>query len=288
MARTFVQVRAEAKLAWIMPSAAESRKANALLRTLTRLDFTKMMKTNIIFASILGTAMTFSSAVSAQEKVTVNGHTDLVNNYVWRGMDQNSGFSVQPTLGLSYKGLTLSAWGSQSLTNNAERDVQELDINFGYSIGGISATLTDYWWGGLHNPYGYYRQGPSDNPIDGGHHFEATVAYSFGDRLPLTLSWSTWFDGADLCTDSHKRCYSTYVSASYDIACPADVSLTPSIGFTPWKGYYHDKAAFTDISLKASKRIGISDKISMPLFVQTIASPIHDHVYIVAGAGLGF
>ena len=36
MARTFVQVRAEAKLAWIVPNAAESLKAkNALLRTLT-------------------------------------------------------------------------------------------------------------------------------------------------------------------------------------------------------------------------------------------------------------
>ena len=56
------------------------------------------MKTKIIIASILGAAVTFSSAASAQEKVTVNGNIDLVNNYVWRGMDQNSGFSVQPTL----------------------------------------------------------------------------------------------------------------------------------------------------------------------------------------------
>ena len=61
------------------------------------------MKTKIIIASILGAAVTFSSAASAQEKITVNGNIDLVNNYVWRGMDQNSGFSVQPTLGLSYK-----------------------------------------------------------------------------------------------------------------------------------------------------------------------------------------
>ena len=86
----------------------------------------------------------------------MNGNNDLVNNYVWRGMDQNSGFSVQPTLGMSYKGFSLSVWGSQSLMNNAERDVQELDLNLSYSIGGLSATLTDYWWGGLHNPYGYY------------------------------------------------------------------------------------------------------------------------------------
>ena len=92
------------------------------------------MKTKFIIASILGAAVTFSSAASAQEKVTVNGNIDLVNNYVWRGMDQNSGFSVQPTLGLSYKGLSLSAWGSQSLTNNADRDVQELDSKFVQAI----------------------------------------------------------------------------------------------------------------------------------------------------------
>ena len=246
------------------------------------------MKTKIIIASIMGAALTLSSAASAQEKVTVNGNIDLVNNYVWRGMDQNSGFSVQPTLGLSYKGLSLSAWGSQSLTNNADRDVQELDINLSYSTGGLSATLSDYWWGGLHNPYGYYKEGPADNPVDGGHHFEATLAYNFGDKLPLTLSWSTWFAGADLRTESGNRSYSTYINASYDIACPADVTLTPSVGFTPWQGYYNDKAAITDISLKASKDVALSDKLSLPVFVQAIASPINDHVYLVAGVGIGF
>lgn len=53
-----------------------------------------MMKTKVIIASILGAAMTKSSSASAQDKITVNGNIDLVNNYVWRGMDQNSGVSV--------------------------------------------------------------------------------------------------------------------------------------------------------------------------------------------------
>lgn len=246
------------------------------------------MKKMNMFMVVCAAAMMLPTTAFAQDKFTVSGNIDVVNNYVWRGMDQNSGFSVQPTIGLSYKGFSLSAWGSQSLTNNADRDVQELDINLGYSIGGFTATLTDYWWGGLHNPYGYYKQGPADNPVDGGHHFEATVAYGFGDKLPLTLSWSTWFAGADIRTESGKRCYSSYINASYEIACPADVTLTPSIGFTPWKGYYHDKAAFTDISLKASKALALSDQFSLPIFVQAIASPINDHVYLVAGVGIGF
>lgn len=246
------------------------------------------MKKMNMFMVVCAAAMMLPTTAFAQDKFTVSGNIDVVNNYVWRGMDQNSGFSVQPTIGLSYKGFSLSAWGSQSITNNADRDVQELDINLGYSIGGFTATLTDYWWGGLHNPYGYYKQGPADNPVDGGHHFEATLAYGFGDKLPLTLAWSTWFAGADIRTESDKRCFSSYINASYEIACPADVTLTPSIGFTPWKGYYHDKAAFTDISLKASKALALSDQFSLPIFVQAIASPINDHVYLVAGVGIGF
>lgn len=246
-----------------------------------------MNKTKLILLA-LGAALMLPAGASAQDKFTVSGNLDLVTNYVWRGIDQNSGVSVQPGLGLDYKGFSLSAWGSQSLTNNADRDVQEFDINLGYSIGGFSATITDYWWGGLHNPYGYYKNGPADNPVDGGHHFEATVAYRVSDKVPLTVSWSTWFAGADLRTSGDKRCYSTYISASYDIACPAEITLTPSVGFTPWEGYYHDKTAFTDISLKASKDIALSSKFSLPLFVQAIASPVNDHVYLVAGLGLSF
>lgn len=246
---------------------------------------------------MMGVALTpILMTATAQDKVTVNGHVDLVNNYVWRGMDQNAGFSVQPALGLSYKGLSLSAWGSQSITNSAERDVQELDISVGYTLpigadktnGGLTVTLTDYWWGGLHRPYGYYAKGPSDNPIDGGHHLEATCACNFGSHFPLTIAWSTWVAGADLHTHSGKRCYSTYINAAYDISCPAGVTLTPSVGFTPWEGYYHPWAAVTDISLRAAKSIDISDKIAMPLFVQAIAAPTDDHVYLVAGVGIGF
>lgn len=50
--------------------------------------------------------------------------------------------------------------------------------------------------------------------------------------------------------------------ASYTISLPADITLTPAIGFTPWKGYYHNKAAFTDISLKANKDIKVTDQFS--------------------------
>lgn len=228
-------------------------------------------------------------SLRAQDKFTVNGKVDFVSNYVWRGSDQNSGFSVQPALSMAYRGFLLSANGSQSITN-ASDGAQEFDINLGYSAKGFSITVSDYWWNGMAAPYGHYSDG---------HHFEGTLGYSFKDlcNVPLTLTWSTWFAGGDdykMNDDgTADRAYSTYISASYDIALPGEVTLTPAIGFTPWEGVYYKEANITDISLKASKAVAITDKFSIPLFVQVIVAPHDtakgvDKTYLVAGLSLGF
>ena len=62
------------------------------------------MKKRTMFMVVCAAAMMLPATAFAQDKFTVSGNIDVVNNYVWRGMDQNSGFSVQPTIGLSYKG----------------------------------------------------------------------------------------------------------------------------------------------------------------------------------------
>ena len=123
--------------------------------------------------------------------------------------------------------------------------------------------------------------------MDSVHFFEGTLAYCFGESFPLTLSWSTMFAGADK-NEEGKLQGSTYINASYPISLPADITLTPAIGFTPWKGYYHNKAAFTDISLKANKDIKVTDNFSIPVFVQAIVAPVYDRTYLVAGFSLGF
>ena len=246
------------------------------------LNFSKSLI--IICALFLGVNPLF-----AQDKFTVNAKADMVSNYVWRGSDQNSGFSIQPSLAMSYKGLSLSAWGSQSLTNIANGP-QEFDINLSYSIKGFTITLSDYWWDGLTSAYGNYTKS---------HHLEGSLSYSFKEscNLPLTLSWSTWFAGADNFKSNPNgdptRAYSTYISACYDIALPAAITLTPSVGFTPWEGLYYSKATFTDIALKASKSIEITDRFAIPLFVQVIVAPHDtakgvDKTYLVAGTSIGF
>lgn len=65
---------------------------------------------------------------NAQDKFEVSGNVELVSSYVWRGMDQESGASLQPSLTLGYKGFSLEAWGSGSLS---DFHPQEFDITLG-------------------------------------------------------------------------------------------------------------------------------------------------------------
>ena len=52
-----------------------------------------------------------ASVANAQDEVEVSVGADVVTNYLWRGQKLGEG-SVQPTLGISYNGLSVGAWGS--------------------------------------------------------------------------------------------------------------------------------------------------------------------------------
>ena len=55
--------------------------------------------------------MAFAPAAMAQDKVETSMGADIVSQYYWRGQDLGA-VSLQPTLGIGYKGLSLTAWGS--------------------------------------------------------------------------------------------------------------------------------------------------------------------------------
>ena len=80
----------------------------------------------------------------AQDKVEASAGADLVSGYIWRGQDLG-GVSIQPTLSVSYKGFSLSAWGTAGIE---KEDTKEIDLTLGYATGGFSISVTDYWFNG--------------------------------------------------------------------------------------------------------------------------------------------
>ena len=211
------------------------------------------------------------------DRVMVSVGGDVVSSYVWRGVYQ-SGFSLQPNLGLTYKGFLIGAWGSTDLGN-----FKEIDLSVTYEVHGFSVGVTDYWWSGQY--LADSRFAPYFNYGDS-HYFEATVAYEFGPKCPIGLSWSTMFAGADKKANG-KQAFSSYVELFYSFHA-GSVDLNASIGAAPWAapawlpgGY--DGFQVSNVSLKATKAIPVSAKYEIPVFAQLAVNPQLNYVNFIVG-----
>lgn len=223
----------------------------------------------------LFTCLLFSSMVFAQDKLEGTVATDVVTTYYWRG--QNCGdVSLQPTLGVAYRGLSLSAWGSVGLSN--AEDTKEFDLTLSYSTGGLTLGVTDYWFNsGLDSQNRYFMY----NAHSTNHVFEAFAGYDFG---PLSATWFTNFAGNDGVGSGGKRAYSSYA----EVAVPfrlASIDWSAQVGVVPYATSYYDTTGFavTNLSLKATKDIRITDSFSVPVFGQVAANPCAEKAYLVFG-----
>ena len=220
-------------------------------------------------------ASLLSIVAPAQDKVEATISADIVSKYTWRGLDQGSA-AIQPTLGLGYKGLSLTAWGSYGFVD--EKDVKEFDLTLSYKIGGFNIGVTDYWLSNGQDPDGRYfiYYAHSTN-----HVFEANIGYDF--KL-LSFQWYTNFTGNDGLTKSGKRAYSSY----FEINVPfrlATIDWKATAGAVPYATTFYDTSGFAviNLGLQATKDIKITDTFSIPIFGQIIASPRQQTAYFIFG-----
>ena len=229
------------------------------------------MKKIVLFA--MGLVLCCTAYAQDKFETTVKG--DFVSSYIWRGLDAGSA-AIQPTLGVGYKGLGLTAWGSYGLVN--KDDVKEFDLTLGYTIGGFNIGITDYWFSeGLDPDARYFKYDAHGT----NHVFEATVGYDFG---PVALAWYTNFAGNDGLNKDGKRAYSSYVEANVPFRL-ASVDWTATAGAVPFATSLYGTSGFavTNLSLRATKDIKVTDTFSIPIFGQLTGNPCSQKAYLVLG-----
>jgi hypothetical protein len=228
-----------------------------------------------IFLFAMGLVMGMTALAQDKVEATISG--DLVSNYIWRGQDCGD-VSIQPTLGVSYKGLSLTAWGSVGLSNSD--DTKELDLTLSYTTGGFNIGITDYWFNvGLDPENRYFKYDAHGT----NHVFEANIGYDFG---LVSLQWYTNFAGNDGLNKNGKRAYSSYFEANVPFKL-ATVDWSATVGVIPYATSFYNEwtsgFSVTNIALKASKDIKITDSFSIPLFAQLVGNPRTQKGYFVLG-----
>ena len=211
----------------------------------------------------------------AQDKIETTVAADVVSSYIWRGLDCGN-VSLQPTLGIGYKGLSLSAWGSVGISDPT--DTKEFDLTVSYSVGGFNIGITDYWFNaGLDPDNRYFMY----NAHSTNHIFEGNIGYDFGFT---SLQWYTNFAGNNGLNKDGKRAYSSYVEANVPFKL-ATVDWTATAGAVPFATDFYGTTGFavTNVALKATKEIKVTDSFSIPIFGQVVGNPCSQKAYLVFG-----
>ena len=226
---------------------------------------------------LLAMGMVMSMTTFAQDEIETTISGDIVSSYIWRGQDLGD-VSLQPTLGVSYKGLSLTAWGSVGLTD--PMDTKEFDLTLAYSTGGFNIGITDYWFdAGLDPDARYFKYDAHGT----NHVFEANIGYDFG---VASVQWYTNFAGNDGINKNGKRAYSSYAEVVVPFKLAA-IDWTATAGAVPFAtSFYNDWTsgfAVTNVALKATKDIKVTDSFSVPVFAQVAANPCTQKAYLVLG-----
>lgn len=219
---------------------------------------------------ILVLSLVCMTAAKAKDKVEATIGADLVSQYIWRG--QNLGHvSFQPTLGVDYKGLSLSAWGSVGISKIS--DPKELDLTLEYTYKGFNVGVTDYWLS-----EGSYFQYHAHKTT---HVWEGFIGYDFGF---LSATWYTNFAGEDGLNGRDKRAYSSYFEVSVPFRL-AKLDWAGTVGVVPWRTSYYDTHDFacTNVSLRATKDFVIKQKYHLPIYGDLICNPCSGKFYFVFG-----
>ena len=103
------------------------------------------MKKRILLIVIL-----FCTAFAQAQEVFVTA--DFVSSYIWRGIDSGNA-SVQPSLGLNWKGLTVYAWGS---TEFREKN-NEIDLSLEYEYKNLTLYANNYFTQTEEEPFKYFN-----------------------------------------------------------------------------------------------------------------------------------
>lgn len=160
-----------------------------------------------------------------------------------------TGVSIQPTLGFSAGGFSLTAWGSTDFDGtsaSAGAAAKEIDLTAAYTLGnsGLTFSVADLWWAGQ-GARKYFNFKSHETA----HHFEAGLTYAVqSEKFPLSIAWYTMFAGQDKNAEG-KQNYSSYVEFNYPF-CVKMVDLNATCGIVPYVApqYNCDGFAVTNVA----------------------------------------
>ena len=237
-------------------------------------------------AILLG--VTVSSAV-AGSPVMPYITADLTSAYLWRGQ-KNAGISIQPVLGLKWKGLNFYVWGNEQLAPPADQKPIKHEIDFF-----LKYQISPNWNVGLKDVYlntrgkGFFSFGSIGHAANG-----LDVLLTYSNRW-ISADWSTTIAGYDGTDHQGKRSYGSYLILSNRPVNWCHIDWTGSVGIVP---YYCSRYSEDDsngfhvnmVSVKASHTFDLNKTktTDVGVYTELMVNPSGRKAYFRIGAKFTF
>ena len=227
---------------------------------------------NTIKLTIVSIIILFQMISFGQE---INVGADLVNRYVWRGLDIANSPSLQPAISVSEVGFEVGFWGAYTLTNDVSVS-NEIDGWLAYTVnpvlGEFTFSVVDYYFPNAGIKLGNFKNGEGAHTLEGAVSysgpFSALIAYNFyndpGKNIYLEIGYPLQFD---------------------DISVDLFIGATPGSNTNP--DYYGaDNFSVINTGIKVSKEIKITENYALPVFSSLIVNPRLSIAHLVFGISL--
>ena len=227
------------------------------------------------------------AAPPAFAQVEVSLGADLVNRYVWRGIDYGDQVNVQPALAVRFGTVEVGTWASYGVSSIGDGPAfAEQDFYVSASAGPVSFGVTDYYYPilngaetsdffnvgddyeGAHTLEAFARVAPEGVPLSV---LVATAFYNAPDT-PTYVEVGTGFDLGGLS-------WSGAAGAVFAVDPPEGTAGSPFYGTT-------DDAALINLSLGVGREIPVTDAFSLPITAAFVVNPYTERSYLVFGLSL--
>ncbi len=242
----------------------------------------------ILLIALVASVVLVAGQASAECKLDVDAGADLVNRYVWRGLDFGDAPAIQPWLNFNLGGLDAGFWASYATSNNnwAASPFAEIDayISYTYQIPNsvaLTAIVTDYYFPSAGPDYlNYDNYDNEDGP--GAHVIELGFGIAGPESIPLTF-----YGFVNVHNDEGNNMYFqlNYATAVKDVGLDFFIGVAPGSEDTP--DYYGtDDLEVINLGVTASKELKISEQYNLPLFVSYTLNPELEQAYLLFGMSL--
>lgn len=199
---------------------------------------------------------------------------ELATKYMWRAIEYGDAPTTFAIVNYVHKGFSVYAEGVYAVNGSHS----EVDLGASYSCKWLSAGINDYYYPSSVGEKDKYFKLSSRKT---GHYLEGVVTIS-PEKIPLWLTLSTYFWGADKKPSNGKNAYSSYAELGYRHPFNGDNAASIVVGAALNKGFYTDyEHGFNVVNITAkyetSFRLGT---FRLPVSASYIVNPYRNKSYV--------